>query len=59
MKLSFYRNFIAGRVSKTLGVFVVLLTALALVSSPVGVQWLLLTYLLHTFGELTLSPVGL
>jgi POT family proton-dependent oligopeptide transporter len=31
----------------------------ALVSSPVGVQWLLLTYLLHTFGELTLSPVGL
>ena len=26
---------------------------------PVGVQWLLLTYLLHTFGELALSPVGL
>ena len=31
----------------------------ALASSPVGVQWLLLTYLLHSFGELTLSPVGL
>lgn len=26
---------------------------------PVGVQWLLITYLLHTFGELCLSPVGL
>ena len=41
--------------------FIVMIFAVkfALVSSPVGVQWLLLTYLLHTFGELTLSPVGL
>ena len=30
-----------------------------MVSAPVGVQWLLVTYLLHTFGELALSPVGL
>ena len=41
--------------------FIVMIFAVkfALISSPVGVQWLLLTYLLHTFGELTLSPVGL
>lgn len=43
------------------GGFVVILYAVkyALISSPVGVQWILITYLLHTFGELTLSPVGL
>ncbi len=29
------------------------------VGIPVGAQWLLMTYLLHTFGELCLSPVGL
>ena len=41
--------------------FIVMIFAIkfALVSSPVGIQWLLITYLLHTFGELTLSPVGL
>ena len=41
--------------------FIVMLYAVeyALISAPVGVQWLLLTYLLHTFGELVLSPVGL
>ena len=27
--------------------------------AQVGVSWLLITYLLHTFGELCLSPVGL
>ncbi|MCB1032719.1 MAG: oligopeptide:H+ symporter, partial [Acidobacteria bacterium] len=27
--------------------------------TPVGAQWLILTYLFHTFGELCLSPVGL
>ena len=26
---------------------------------PAAVYWLVLTYLLHTFGELCLSPVGL
>ena len=49
-----------GLILMALG-FIVMIFAVkfALVSSPVGVQWLLLTYLLHTFGELTLSPVGL
>ena len=32
---------------------------LAMVSAPVGMKWLLLTYLLQTFGELALSPIGL
>ena len=49
-----------GLILMALG-FIVMILAVkyALASSPVGVQWLLLTYLLHTFGELTLSPVGL
>tara|TARA_Y100000590_G_scaffold3811_7_gene5050 strand:- start:682 stop:2175 length:1494 start_codon:yes stop_codon:yes gene_type:complete len=53
-------KFAFGLVLMALG-FIVMIFAVkyALVSSPVGVQWLLLTYLLHTFGELTLSPVGL
>ena len=32
---------------------------IALESSPVGMQWLLLTYLFQTWGELALSPIGL
>lgn len=53
-------KFSIGLILMALG-FIVMIFAIkfALVSSPVGVQWLLLTYLLHTFGELTLSPVGL
>jgi len=41
--------------------FIVMLYAveLALVSSPVGMRWLIITYLLQTWGELALSPVGL
>lgn len=42
--------------------FVVLLLAAQLIlasGGKVGPQWLLLTYLLHTTGELCLSPVGL
>ena len=41
--------------------FIVMIFAvkLALAESTVGVQWLLITYLIHTFGELALSPVGL
>lgn len=31
----------------------------ALASGPVWPTWLILTYLLHTWGELLLSPVGL
>ena len=33
--------------------------SLALQTGMVGVQWLLITYLLQTWGELTLSPIGL
>ena len=53
-------KFAIGLIFMGLG-FIVMLYAVeyAMVSAPVGVQWLLLTYLLHTFGELTLSPVGL
>ena len=32
---------------------------IAIESSPVGMQWLLLTYLFQTWGELALSPIGL
>jgi POT family proton-dependent oligopeptide transporter len=41
--------------------FVVMLFAVdvALEFSPVGMQWLIITYLLQTWGELTLSPIGL
>ena len=41
--------------------FVVMIIAvnIALKSSPVGMQWLLLTYLFQTWGELALSPIGL
>tara|TARA_B110000977_G_scaffold109108_1_gene141953 strand:- start:487 stop:1959 length:1473 start_codon:yes stop_codon:yes gene_type:complete len=41
--------------------FIVMVYAvqLAMVSAPVGMRWLLLTYLLQTFGELALSPIGL
>ena len=41
--------------------FMVMLYAveLAIVSSPVGMRWLIITYLLQTWGELALSPVGL
>ena len=28
-------------------------------TAPVGMRWLILTYLLQTWGELTLSPIGL
>ena len=53
-------KFAIGLIFMGLG-FIVMLYAVeyALISAPVGVQWLLLTYLLHTFGELVLSPVGL
>ena len=41
--------------------FLVMLLAVgvALESAPIGLQWLLITYLLQTFGELALSPIGL
>jgi POT family proton-dependent oligopeptide transporter len=41
--------------------FIVMVYAvqLAMVTSPVGMQWLVITYLLQTWGELALSPIGL
>ena len=41
--------------------FVIMLFAveLAMETAPVGMRWLILTYLLQTWGELTLSPIGL
>ncbi len=41
--------------------FIVMVYAvkLAMVYAPVGMQWLLITYLLQTWGELALSPIGL
>ena len=41
--------------------FIIMIVAvnIALESSPVGMQWLLLTYLFQTWGELALSPIGL
>ena len=41
--------------------FVIMLFAveLAMKTAPVGMRWLILTYLLQTWGELTLSPIGL
>ena len=41
--------------------FVVMIYAvnLAMEVSPVGMQWLVITYLLQTWGELALSPIGL
>ena len=41
--------------------FVLMLYAVdaAMKNQTVGIQWLLITYLLHTWGELALSPIGL
>ena len=41
--------------------FIVMIYAVeaAMIYGQVGIQWLLITYLLHTWGELALSPIGL
>ena len=41
--------------------FIVMIYAvnLAMVSAPVGMQWLLITYAIQTWGELAISPIGL
>ena len=41
--------------------FLVMLLAVgvALESAPIGLQWLLITYLLQTWEEVALSPIGL
>ncbi len=40
-------------------VFIAIGANVALQEGLAGAQWLLLTYLFHTIGELTLSPIGL
>jgi proton-dependent oligopeptide transporter, POT family len=52
------RKFTGGLVFAGLG-FAVLVLPLATAHGRVSPGWLVLTYLLHTFGELSLSPVGL
>jgi POT family proton-dependent oligopeptide transporter len=39
--------------------FVAVGANVALANGSAGVKWLLLTYLFHTLGELTISPIGL
>ena len=40
-------------------IFIAIGANVALQEGLAGAQWLLLTYLFHTIGELTLSPIGL
>ena len=40
-------------------VFITIGATVALQEGLAGAEWLLLTYLFHTLGELTLSPIGL
>jgi len=52
-------KFAFGLISLGLGFLVMVGAAKLAIDSKVGAQWLILTYLLHTTGELCLSPVGL
>ena len=53
-------KFAIGLLFMALSFFVMIIAVnIALESSPVGMQWLLLTYLFQTWGELALSPIGL
>ena len=53
-------KFAIGLLFMALSFFVMIIEVnLAIESSPVGMQWLLLTYLFQTWGELALSPIGL
>jgi POT family proton-dependent oligopeptide transporter len=53
-------KFAIGLLFMALSFFVMIIAVnLAIESSPVGMQWLLLTYLFQTWGELALSPIGL
>lgn len=40
-------------------IFVAIGANIAISNGSAGVKWLLLTYLFHTLGELTISPIGL
>jgi POT family proton-dependent oligopeptide transporter len=49
-----------GLIFMAIGFLVIAMGAqVALSEELAGAQWLLITYLLHTIGELTLSPIGL
>ena len=49
-----------GLIFMAMGFLVIAMGAqVALSQNLAGAQWLLITYLLHTIGELTLSPIGL
>tara|TARA_X000000368_G_scaffold102821_1_gene79401 strand:- start:256 stop:705 length:450 start_codon:yes stop_codon:yes gene_type:complete len=49
-----------GLIFMSLGfVFIAIGANIALQEDVAGARWLLLTYLFHTIGELTLSPIGL
>ena len=49
-----------GLIFMAIGFLVIAIGAqVALSEGLAGAQWLLITYLLHTIGELTLSPIGL
>jgi POT family proton-dependent oligopeptide transporter len=49
-----------GLIFMAMGFLVIAMGAqVALSQELAGAQWLLITYLLHTIGELTLSPIGL
>ncbi len=53
-------KFAIGLLFMALSFFVMIIAVnIAIESSPVGMQWLLLTYLFQTWGELALSPIGL
>ena len=53
-------NFAIGLLFMALSFFIMIIAVnIAIESSPVGMQWLLLTYLFQTWGELALSPIGL
>jgi POT family proton-dependent oligopeptide transporter len=53
-------KFAIGLLFMALSFFVMIVAVkIAIESSPVGMQWLLLTYLFQTWGELALSPIGL
>ena len=53
-------KFAIGLLFMALSFFIMIVAVnIAIESSPVGMQWLLLTYLFQTWGELALSPIGL
>ena len=52
-------KFALGLIGASAGFWVVAYAASLTVNGKVSVNWLLLVYLLHTLGELCLSPVGL